>query len=159
MLSFFPPLSMLSEQQTPIPIFPSKELLALNGFSAFLNLRFLSRLSFLDSETAVPWATKDEIGNLVGTAGQSPRSLCICSHKHRPKLTKALIRASGSSTSPTPWSSVSHVICLLNFAAGLITMVPKLGVHPQTKQTKQTKQKPQGCSFCSPQPAIFEGSL
>lgn len=53
-----------------------------------------------------------------------------------PQLTKALVGASGSGASPAPWSNDSHVLHLPNSAAGLITVVPELGVQPQTKQIR-----------------------
>lgn len=54
-----------------------------------------------------------------------------------PQLTKGLIRSSGSDASPAPWSNDSHhVLCLPNSAAGLITVVPELGVQPQSKEIR-----------------------
>lgn len=53
-----------------------------------------------------------------------------------PQLTKAIDRANGSGASPALWSNDSHELHLPNSAAGLITVVPELGVQPQTKQIR-----------------------
>lgn len=69
-------------------------------------------------------------------APQPPTYICCYTHTPPPADSSPLVSSKGSGASPAPWSSDSHVLCVPNSAAGLITVVPELGVQPQTKQIR-----------------------